>query len=66
MQDSNIHQDREEGKKEDLQLGGLRVWNKICDILESKDREIRHKSEANGKAWLGQSRPAIGCRTNDE
>jgi hypothetical protein len=26
------------------------VWNKICEFLESKDGEIRHKSEANGKA----------------
>jgi hypothetical protein len=48
MQESNIHQDR--GKKEDLQLCGLTVWNKICEFLESKDGEIRLKSEANGKA----------------
>jgi hypothetical protein len=34
--------------------------------LESKDGEIRHKSEANGKAYLGRSRPVIGCRTNDD
>jgi hypothetical protein len=40
----------EDGKKEDLQLGDLIVWNKICEFLESKDGEIRHKSEANGKA----------------
>jgi hypothetical protein len=39
-----------EGKKEDLQLRGLTVWNKICEFLESKNGEIRHKSEANGKA----------------
>jgi hypothetical protein len=51
MQESNIHQtEREEGKKEDLQLGGLTVWNKTCEFLESKEGEIRHKSEANGKA----------------
>jgi hypothetical protein len=37
-------------KKEDLRLGWLIVWNKICEFLESKDGEIRHKSEANGKA----------------
>jgi hypothetical protein len=37
-------------KKEDLQLGGLTVWNKICEFLQSKDGEIRHKSEANEKA----------------
>jgi hypothetical protein len=46
-----IHQER--GKKEkrkDLQLGGLTVRNKICEFLESKDREIRHKNEFNGKA----------------
>jgi hypothetical protein len=42
-------------KKENLQLGGLTVWNKICELLESKDGEIRHKSEANGKgSWGGQ------------
>jgi hypothetical protein len=40
MQESNIHEDR--GKKEDLQLGGLMVWN-ICEFLESKDGEIRHE-----------------------
>jgi ssDNA-specific exonuclease RecJ len=51
IQESNIYQDkREEGKKEDLQLGGFTVWNKICEFLESKDGEIRHKSKANGKA----------------
>jgi hypothetical protein len=53
MQESNIHQDRgrrKKGQKEDLQLGGLIVWNKICEFLESKDGEVRHKSEANGKA----------------
>jgi hypothetical protein len=37
-------------KNEDLLLGGLTVWNKICEYLESKDGEIRHKSEAKGKA----------------
>jgi hypothetical protein len=37
-------------KKEDLQLGGLTVWNKICEFLGSKDGEIRCKSEASGKA----------------
>jgi hypothetical protein len=42
------------------------VWNKICEFLESKDGEIRHKSEANGKASLGWSRAVIGCRTNDD
>jgi hypothetical protein len=42
------------------------VWNKTCEFLESKDGEIRHKSEAKGKAWLRQSRPVIGCRTNDD
>jgi hypothetical protein len=51
MQESNIHKDRgKKDKKEDLKLGGLAVWNKICEFLESKDGEIRHKSEANGKA----------------
>jgi hypothetical protein len=40
---------QEEVKKESFQLGGLTVWNKICEFLESKDGEIRHKSEANGK-----------------
>jgi hypothetical protein len=42
------------------------VWNKICEFLESKNGEIRQKSEANGKAQLGRSRPVIGCRTNDD
>jgi hypothetical protein len=42
------------------------VWNKICEFLESKDGEIRHKSEANGKTYLGRSSPVIGCRTNDD
>jgi hypothetical protein len=42
------------------------VWNKICEFKESKDGEIRHKSEANGKAGLSRSRPVIGCGTNDD
>jgi hypothetical protein len=44
----------------------LTVWNKTCEFLESKDGEIRHKSEANGKVQLGRSRPVIGFRTNDD
>jgi hypothetical protein len=51
---------------EDLQLGGLTLCNKICELLESKDGEIRHKNETNGKAQLRQSRTVIGCRTNDD
>jgi hypothetical protein len=54
MQESNIHQDR--GKKEkrgDLQLGGVIVWNKICEFLEFKDREMRHNRKSNGKAYWG-------------
>jgi hypothetical protein len=35
------------------------VWNNICKFLESKDGEIRHKGKANGKSWLGRSRPVI-------
>jgi hypothetical protein len=56
MQESNIHQDRgkkeerKKGRKEDLQLRGLTVLNKICEFLESKEGEIRHKSETNGKS----------------
>jgi hypothetical protein len=52
MQESNIHQDRgkKEKRKTSLQFGGLIVWNKICEFLESKDGEIRHKSKTNGKA----------------
>jgi hypothetical protein len=42
------------------------VWNNICEFLESKDGEIRQKSKANGKAWLGLSRHVIGCRTKDD
>jgi hypothetical protein len=34
--------------------------------MVSKDGEIRHKSEANGKAELRRSRPVIGCGTNDD
>jgi hypothetical protein len=42
------------------------VWHKICEFLESKDREIRLKSGVNGKAYLRRSRPVIGCRTDDD
>jgi hypothetical protein len=35
------------------------MWSKICEFLEFKDREIRHKSEDNGKAWFGMSRLVI-------
>jgi hypothetical protein len=42
------------------------VWNKICDFLESKYGEIRHKIEANRQSQFELSRLIMGCRTNDD
>jgi hypothetical protein len=42
--------------------GTLHDGNKICEFLEFKDGEIRHKS----KAQLGWLRPVIGCKINDD